>query len=56
MPIPSEILIRTLVPRILTPATTVAELLYLFAEQPNPGFAYAVRISNRTHPIRTNAW
>ena len=29
-------------PRVLTPGTTVAELLYLFAEQPEPRRCYAV--------------
>jgi CHAT domain len=33
---------RAVIPRVLTPATTVAELLYLFAEQPQPQRCYAV--------------
>ena len=42
MPIPLDELNRALVPRVLTPATTVAELLYLLAEQPEPRRCYAV--------------
>jgi hypothetical protein len=42
MPIPPDILERALIPRVLTPATTVAELLYLLAEQPEPHRCYAV--------------
>ncbi len=42
MPIPPNILERALIPRVLSPATTVAELLYLFAEQPEPYRCYAV--------------
>lgn len=42
MPIPFELLNRALIPRVLTPATTFAELLYLIAEQPEPYRYYAV--------------
>ena len=42
MPIPLDELNRVLIPRVLTPATTVAELLYLFAEQPEPRRCFAV--------------
>src|SRR6266508_276991 len=42
MPIPLDELNRALIPRVLTPATTVAELLYLFAEQPEPRRCFAV--------------
>src|SRR6266508_428864 len=42
MPIPLDELNRALIPRVLTPGTTVAELLYLFAEQPEPRRCYAV--------------
>jgi hypothetical protein len=46
MPIPLESLERAVIPRVLTPATTVAELLYLFADQPL--MAAASRISGTT--------
>src|SRR5690349_22664084 len=42
MPIPAEEINRLIIPRVLTPTTTLAELLYLFAEQPNPRRCYAV--------------
>jgi hypothetical protein len=42
MPIPPEDLTTALIPRILTPATTVAELLALFQQQPQPHACYAV--------------
>jgi hypothetical protein len=42
MPIPLDELNRALIPRVLTPAATVAELLYLFAEQPEPRRCYVV--------------
>jgi hypothetical protein len=42
MPIPPDTLTTTLLPRILTPATSVAELLALFQQQPQPRACYAV--------------
>ncbi len=42
MPIPLTNLTRTLVPRVVTPAVTVAEVLHLFAEQPEPYRWYTV--------------
>ncbi|HEX9442382.1 MAG TPA: hypothetical protein VF909_22030, partial [Roseiflexaceae bacterium] len=42
MPIPLDDLNRALIPRVLTPAITIAELLYLFAEQPEPQRCFAV--------------
>lgn len=42
MPIPNELISRSLIQRVLTPATTVAELLYLFAEHPEPHKVFAV--------------
>lgn len=42
MPIPPEDLTRTMVPRILTPASTVAELLALFQQQAEPRACYAI--------------
>jgi hypothetical protein len=47
MPIPMHRLERMLIPQVLTSLTSVAELLYLFAEQPEPHRCYAVvRVSS----------
>ena len=46
MPIPLESLERAIIPRVLTPATTVEELLYLFQEQPKPHEYFAVVRAN----------
>jgi hypothetical protein len=52
MPIPSELLSHMVVPIILTPATTVAELLYLFAEQRAPHRSYAVvRVDSERYAV-----
>jgi hypothetical protein len=42
MPIPPDTLTTALIPRILTPTTSVAELLALFQQQPQPSACYAV--------------
>ena len=42
MPIPLDELARNLLPRVLSPATTVGELLHLLAAQPEPRRVYVV--------------
>lgn len=54
MPIPIDSLERAIIPRVLTPATTVEELLYLFKEQPEPRRCYAVvRVSADAYDVLT---
>jgi hypothetical protein len=56
MHIPTDTLTRTLLPRILTPATSVTELLALFQEQSQPHACYAiVRLAADAYDVLTLA-
>ena len=52
MSIPDALLNQALVPRLLDPAATVAELLYLLSVQPDPESSYAVvRFADDTYDV-----